>query len=186
MRRILAFALCGAFLVCSFFPSAASAKKHPAPGASAAAGTMPSCNAGDPVVWVNTNSKIFHAQGDEFYGKTKKGQYMCQSAALAGGNRAAKSSQIGKKRSAGANSSVPGAMTSGAPGAMPSSTPDAMATGRKHKRKHGGAMASPPPAAPGAMPSSTPDATATGRKHRRKHRGATASPAPAATATGIK
>ncbi len=140
MRRILAFALCGAFLVCSFFPSAASAKKHPAPGASAAAGTMPSCNAGDPVVWVNTNSKIFHAQGDEFYGKTKKGQYMCQSAALAGGNRAAKSSPIGKKKSA-------GAMPSAAPGAMPSPTPDAMATGRKHRRKHRGATASPAPAA---------------------------------------
>ncbi|MDZ4790941.1 MAG: hypothetical protein SGJ17_06985 [Hyphomicrobiales bacterium] len=36
--------------------------------------------AADPVVWVNLNkkSKAFHAKGGEFYGKTKKGAYMCE------------------------------------------------------------------------------------------------------------
>jgi hypothetical protein len=35
--------------------------------------------AGDPVVWVNLGgSKAYHTSGDRYYGKTKKGAYMCQ------------------------------------------------------------------------------------------------------------
>jgi hypothetical protein len=51
---------------------------------------MPTCGAGDPAVWVNTKSKVFHSSADPLFGKTKHGGYMCTAAALAAGNRAAK------------------------------------------------------------------------------------------------
>jgi hypothetical protein len=44
----------------------------------------------DPVVWVNTNSKIYHAAGTRDYGKTKRGFYMCQPRADKSGFRPVK------------------------------------------------------------------------------------------------
>src|SRR5262245_467897 len=52
----------------------------------------------DPVVWVNTRSKIFHAAGTGPYGKTKQGYYMCQANAERLGFRAVKPPQKGKKK----------------------------------------------------------------------------------------
>jgi hypothetical protein len=52
--------------------------------------------AGDPVVWANLGgSKAYHTSDDRYYGKTKKGAYMCQKEAdqsgyHAAGSRAAK------------------------------------------------------------------------------------------------
>ena len=46
-----------------------------------------------PVVWGNTSSHVLHAAGSEYYGKTKRGAYMCQSAAELAGYHMASNGQ---------------------------------------------------------------------------------------------
>ncbi len=52
---------------------------------SAASGmNVPNCGA-VKAVWVNLNTKVYHEPGDPAYGKTKHGEYLCPSQAVAQG-----------------------------------------------------------------------------------------------------
>jgi hypothetical protein len=42
------------------------------------------------MVWVNTESKVFHREGDRWYGKTKQGKFMVEAEAIKEGYREAK------------------------------------------------------------------------------------------------
>ncbi len=47
----------------------------------------------DQVVWLNTNSGIYHFVGERWYGRTKDGAYVCRHEADAAGDRATENEQ---------------------------------------------------------------------------------------------
>jgi hypothetical protein len=42
------------------------------------------------MVWVNTATKVYHYEGDQWYGKTKEGKFMTEQDAIKAGYRASK------------------------------------------------------------------------------------------------
>jgi helix-hairpin-helix protein len=72
-------------------------KAAPANAAKAAATTEAKTPPAKGMVWVNTDSKVFHREGDRWYGKTKAGKYMTEADALKDGYRPAKEGAAKKK-----------------------------------------------------------------------------------------
>jgi hypothetical protein len=71
--------------------SPAAAAPAPAKGTTTqAAAKAPAPGGGHGLVWVNTESHVYHKEGSRFYGTTKKGQYMKEAEAVKAGNKAAK------------------------------------------------------------------------------------------------
>jgi hypothetical protein len=50
----------------------------------------PATGGGHGLVWVNTESHIYHKEGSRFYGKTKKGKYVSEADAIKEGDKASK------------------------------------------------------------------------------------------------
>ena len=66
---------------------APSSAATPRPTAPSAQGQQPPSPG---MVWVNLDTKIYHRQGDRYYGNTKHGQWMTEADAIAAGYRASK------------------------------------------------------------------------------------------------
>ena len=78
-------------------PRPAPAAANPTPAPSATAGTRapstPATAQQPPVkgmVWVNLSTKVFHREGDRYYGNTKNGKFMTEEDAVKAGYREAK------------------------------------------------------------------------------------------------
>jgi hypothetical protein len=85
-------------------PPPAAAPATPAPAAKTPAttkGTASETVAQVPpvkgMVWVNLSTKVYHKQGDQWYGKTKSGKFMTEDDAIKAGYRAAKEGAAKKK-----------------------------------------------------------------------------------------
>ena len=70
-------------------PAAANAAAK-ATKTGAAMNATPAPGGGHGLVWVNTQTHVYHKEGSRLYGKTKKGKYVSEADAIKEGDRASK------------------------------------------------------------------------------------------------
>jgi len=73
-----------------FKPRATASPAAKTTTSSAEANATPAPGGGHGLVWVNTESHIYHKEGSRFYGKTKQGKYVSEADAIKEGDRASK------------------------------------------------------------------------------------------------
>jgi Helix-hairpin-helix motif len=82
-------------------PPAAAKSTTPATTSAAPTSAAPAAGAQQPpvkgMVWVNLNTKVFHREGDRYYGNTKNGKFMTEEDAVKAGYREAKMGAAKKK-----------------------------------------------------------------------------------------
>src|SRR6266700_6503710 len=65
-----------------------AASPSPAGRATEEAANPPAPGGGHGLVWVNTETRVYHREGSRFYGTTKHGKYMTEQDAIQAGNKA--------------------------------------------------------------------------------------------------
>jgi hypothetical protein len=71
-------------------PQVASTQGSAPPATKPATGQRSAPAKGTGMVWVNTDSNVYHKPGTRWYGKTKKGKYMTEADAIKAGYHPAK------------------------------------------------------------------------------------------------
>jgi len=74
-------------------PAGPSPEAPTPPAASAKAPASTQGTPGNGMVWVNTETGVYHKEGSRYYGKTKQGKYMSEADAVNAGYRAAKNNE---------------------------------------------------------------------------------------------
>jgi len=69
-------------------PTASTATEKTGSGETAVQAQVPPVKG---MVWVNTSTRVYHYEGDQWYGKTKQGKFMTEEDAIKAGYRAVKS-----------------------------------------------------------------------------------------------
>ncbi len=90
MRTLLSLVVALAF---ASSPALAMTRHHPT-----MMGHMPvmgrvHCGSGNPRVWVNSDTHVYHLRGSRYYGHTAHGMYMCRRSAIAAHDHMAASMQ---------------------------------------------------------------------------------------------
>ncbi|MEY2539477.1 MAG: hypothetical protein QOG67_3217 [Verrucomicrobiota bacterium] len=70
----------------------------PAGAAASEAGATPIPGGGHGMVWVNTETHIYHKEGSRFYGRTKRGKYVTENQAKDEGDKASKEEMKGETK----------------------------------------------------------------------------------------